>query len=281
MSGTLSDSWRIARRAFGDLREAPGLLVFPLVAALAVSASFVLFVAGTFWLPGLLYPSGAVDAGRTPVGVVLFVAAYLVSTVAAVLAQAGLTAVALRRLEGRSATTAEGWRMVRLHLGRLLLWALVAATVGLVIQLLAARFRGLGGLVLRIAAGAGWSLITYFIVPVLLFESESFGGSLRRSANLFLNTFGRTLVTNFFVGLLTAAGVLAALALGVFGFYELVAGDPVPGLTLMAVGLSVGVLVALVGATVEGILRAALYRYATTGQIETGLLPVAYRSARF
>ena len=280
MPGTVSDSWRIARRASGLLRETPGLMVFPLVAALAVAASFVLFLAGTLWLPGLLYPSGGADAGRTLVAAVLFVTAYVVSTAAAVLAQAGLTAVALRRLEGQSATPADGWRVVRAHLGRLLLWALVAATVGLVIQLLAARFRGLGGLLLRVAAGAGWSLVTYFIVPVLLFESEGLGGSLKRSANLFIHTFGRTLVTNFFVGLITMAGVLVALALGVFGIYELLAGDLVVGLTLIAAGLSAGGLLTLIGATVGGILRAALYRYATTGQIETGFLPWEYRAAR-
>ena len=280
MAGTFSDSWRITKRAFGMIGETPGMLVFPLVAGVTVIATFLLFVGGTFWLPGLLLgpaTSGGFSSAQQALALVLFVAAYFVSNFVGVYTTAGLIGVASLRLAGRPATPADGWRIARQNLRRLLIWSLTAATIGLLIQLVSSRFRGLAGLVLRVAAGATWGIVTYFMVPVLLFEHEGNWASLKRSAHLFLDTFGRTIVTNLVVRLIVAVGVFAAVILVFLGLFSLLSGAVLTGLLVIAAGVSIGIILALIGSAAEGVVRAALYRYATTGQVDSGWVPSDYR----
>lgn len=276
MAGTFADSWRITKRSFALIGETPGMLVFPLVAGITVIAAFLLFVAGTYWLPPLLFPPGNIVTGQEVVGLVLFVLAYFVANIASVYATAALTGVATLRLNGQPATTADGWRIARTNLRRLLLWAILAATIGLAIQLVSSRFKGAAGLVIRVAAGASWSIVTYFMIPVLLYEREGAWASLKRSAGLFVNNFGRTIVSNFVVGLIVGAGIVLAVVLLFFGVFALVGGSLLLGLLIVAAALSVVVVLALIGAAVEGIVRAALYRYVTTGQIDPNLIPSDY-----
>lgn len=282
MAGTFADSWRITRRAFGIIGETPGMLVFPLVAGATSIAAFLLFVAGTFWLPELLFaanPSSGLSSAQQGTALALFVLAYFVSTFAATYTTAALTGVAMLRLSGQPATPADGWRIARQNLRRLLLWSLIAATVGIAIQILASRFKGIAGLLVRAAAGASWGIVTYFMIPVLLYEREGAWGSLRRSAGLFVDTFGRTLVTNLVVGLLVGVGLFGAIVLGIAGLFLLLSGSLLVGLLLIAAGVSLAVILSLIGSAAEGIVRAALYRYATTGQVDPAWIPAAYRGA--
>jgi hypothetical protein len=72
------------------------------------------------------------------------------------------------------------------------------------------------------------------------------------------------------------------VVLGVVGLYLiffLVPSNALVGIVLIVTALGLGVLVAIIGASAEGVLRAALYRYATTGKIDPDLMPPAYRMA--
>ena len=66
------------------------------------------------------------------------------------------------------------------------------------------------------------------------------------------------------------------MAVGIVGIVLLVGGSTVVGIVLIGVALAIAIGVALLGSAAEGILRAALYRYATTGQIDPGLMPAKY-----
>jgi len=276
MAGTFAESWRLTKTSFRLIREDRALLIFPLVAGLSILGVIALLILGEFFLvfPTLSSggPSGAVEAA----GVVLFLAAYFAMVFLSIYCTAALIAAATLKLSGQQPTAADGWKAARARLGRLAAWAILSATVGLVIQVVASRIRGIGGLIVRIAGGAAWGVVTYFIIPVLLFEDLRPWPSLKRSAVLFTSTLGRTLVSNLALGLILGAGVVVAVILFILGVIFLVGGAFVLGLVLLAVGLAIGVLVALIGSAAEGILRAALYRYATTGKIDPDLYPPGY-----
>jgi Family of unknown function (DUF6159) len=280
MTGTFSDSWRLTKTSFRLIGQDSALLVFPLVAGFSALAVMVLFAVGTFFLAPLLNIGGNTVTSFEVVGLVLFVIAYFAATFITVYATAALVGAATLKLNGQQPTAADGWRIARANLGRLTVWSLFSATVGLLIQLLSARVQGIGGLIVRVAAGVTWSVVTYFMVPVLIYERQPTWASLERSAKLFVGTFGRTLVSNLVLGLLIGAGIVAALVLGLFGIFSFVSGSVYVGLVLIVSALGVAIFVALIGATAEGILRAALYRYATTGKIDPDLLPSGYQPLR-
>ncbi len=277
--GTFSDSWRLTKISFGLVFQDSALLVFPLVAGLSAIAVLALFALGTFYLAPHLLIGGSLSTSYEVVGLVLFVAAYLSTTFITIYATGALIGAATLKLEGQQPTASEGWKIARANLSRLLVWALISATVGLLIQLVSSRFRGAAGIVIGGIAGATWAIATYFVIPVIIYQKSTPWQSLGRSAKLFLNTFGRTLVTNIVLALIVGAGIVAAVVLGVLGLFLLFSGSTILGIALIVTALGVGVLVALLGASAEGVLRAALYRYATTGKIDPDLMPTAYKTA--
>ncbi len=279
MPGAFSDSWRLTKTSFRLIHQDPALLIFPLVAGLSALAVLVLFFLGTYFLAPVVFPASGVT-GYQIMGVVLFLIAYFAMTIITVYTTGALVGAATLKLNGRQPTAADGWRIARENRGRLIVWALIAATVGLVIQIVSARFRGIAGLLIRLVGEATWAVVTYFMIPVLIYERTPVWRSLTRSARLFIGSFGRTIVSNFVLGLIVALGIVAAVGLGVAGFYFLVGGSRILGFGLLAGALGIGVLVALIAATAEGILRAALYRYATTGKVEPDLIPPTYLAAR-
>lgn len=188
-----------------------------------------------------------------------------------------MVGAATLKLNGQQPTAADGWRIARANLGRLVVWALFTATIGLLIQIISARVQGIGGLIIRAVGGATWGVVTYFMIPVLVYERAGTWASLERSAKLFVGTFGRTLVSNLVIGLLIGVGIVAAVVLGIFGLFSWVNGSVLLGLTLIVSALGIAIFVALIGATAEGVLRAALYRYATTGKVDPDLLPPGYQ----
>jgi len=280
MAGTFSDSWRLTKTSFRLIFQDSALLVFPLVAGFSALAVMVLFALGTYFLAPVLLIGGSSATSFEVLGIALFIVAYFVCTFITVYATAALVGAATLKLGGQQPTAADGWRIARANLGRLLVWSMFAATVGLLIQIISARVQGIGGLLIRAVGGATWAVVTYFMIPVLIYERAGTWASLERSAKLFVGTFGRTLVSNLVIGLLIVVGIVAAVILGVSGLFLWFGGSVLLGLSLIVAGLGVAIFVALIGATAEGVLRAALYRYATTGKIDPDLLPAGYQTLR-
>jgi hypothetical protein len=279
MVGTFADSWKLTKTSFRLIREDRALLVFPLVAGLSILGVIALLLLGEFWLLAPAVSSGGPSTLVEVAGVVLFLAAYLVMTFLSVYCTAALVGAATLKLSGQQPIAADGWKIARARLGRLVVWALLTATVGLVVQAISSRVRGIGGLIIGGVAGVAWGVVTYFMIPVLLFEDQRPWPALKRSGHLFTSTFGRSVVSNLVLGLLLGVGIVAAVVLAILGVVLVAGGALVPGLVLLGVGIAVAVIVALIGSAAEGILRAALYRYATTGNIDPSLLPSAYQGS--
>jgi hypothetical protein len=65
----------------------------------------------------------------------------------------------------------------------ILLWAVVAATVGMALDAIHERV-GFVGRIIATITGAAWSLATFFVVPVLVLEMTGFDETLLKQAFL-------------------------------------------------------------------------------------------------
>ncbi|HEV2317596.1 MAG TPA: DUF6159 family protein [Thermoplasmata archaeon] len=267
---------KITRTSFRMIREDHALLWLPLISGLCLLAVLGLvfgpLLAVLLWSPGSWSFLFGSTAGEVLVAAVL-VALYFVLVFVGTFFTAGLVGAAMMKLDGGAPTVGDGIRFARQKLRRILVWSLIAASVGLLIQIISSRIQGLGGIVLRIAAGATWGIATYFIVPVLVFEDLPTWGSLKRSAGLFLQTFGRTFVSNIVLALIAVGIGIAGFVALVLGIVLAAQGSLVVGLVLVSLGIAIFVTDAVLTTAVSGVMRAALYRYATTGRIDPGLLP--------
>jgi Family of unknown function (DUF6159) len=280
MPGTFSDSWKLTKTSFRLIAEDRALLVFPLVAGVSTIAVIGLLIAAEYWFVApVILGGGSLTTPAEVLAILLFIAAYIAMSFLSVYCTAALVGAATLKLDGQQPTAADGWKVARSRIARLTIWALITATVGLVIQAIQRRVGGIAGALIGAAGGASWAILTYFMIPILLYEDQRPWPALKRSGHLFVSTFGRTLVTNVVLGLLIGLGIVGAVVLGVIGLFVLFGGSVALGLVLIGVAIAVAVIVALIGSAAEGILRAALYRYATTGKIDPDLMPTGYAAA--
>jgi len=141
------------------------------------------------------------------------------------------------------------------------LWAVISATVGLILSAIRNRGGAVGSLAAGIA-GTAWSLVTFFVIPVMIFEEKGVLTAIKNSVSLFKKTWGENIIGSIGIGLVMLPVILVFVAV----FIAIIAASPlvVPLVVLFVVLLGVcGVLYS----ALRGIFVTALYIYAKTGTV--------------
>ena len=108
-----------------------------------------------------------------------------------------------------------------------------------------------------------WSLITFFVVPILVVEGVGPIDAIKRSAGLLRKTWGEQIVDNFSIGLVMFLAFVAVAVVGgvisavLFGLSDVLG---ILGVALLVAAL---IILGLIGSALSGIFNIALYRYAT------------------
>lgn len=268
MGNVFSRSFHIFKESLSVLRKDKEIMLFPILSGIfTMMAMAGMVYAGV--ITGFFARLGnGSELESNILGYAGLFVWYFVSWFIVIFFNVAVIHCAKIRFEGGDPTVADGFRASTTHLGRIATWALVAATVGLLIRIAADRAKFVGKIVASIA-GAAWAIATFFIVPVIIFEKKSMKDSIKQSANLVKKTWGESLVSAGGVGLfmmmLGAAGLLLPIA-GMFIGVQ----AAVIGLGIMAfywLGLMV------VSSALTGIFRAGLYLYATEGKLPQGFTP--------
>ena len=78
------------------------------------------------------------------------------------------------RLEGGDPTLKDGFRIANQNLGAIFGWAIISAIVGMIIRALKnIRFKDFPiGRIIGSIFGFAWTMITFFIIPVLIYEKN-------------------------------------------------------------------------------------------------------------
>lgn len=271
MAGPMSRfarSWDLFKTSLSVVRQDKELLWMPVLSALA-SLVAVLAVAGVglgsgLW-PQTTNPDGSANYGGAALAFVLYILLAFVT----LFFNAAVVAGATERLKGGDPTMGSALGAAWKKAGRLFLWSIVVATVNVILQAIRERSGALGR-ILAGFAGMAWNLATFFMVPILLFEAEGIGSSVKRSGSLFRKTWGETVIGSAGLGLAGMVfgigaflvGLLAIFLLAPFGLAGLVA-----GVVVLVLGI---VLVAALFSVLDGVYKAALYRYATAGEAAGG-----------
>jgi hypothetical protein len=256
--GRIANSWDIAKRSWAVLRSDKSLAWFPVF-------SFIgsLVVAGV--IVGLIALMGVDDSSNgeslKPLGWVLVGFGYVGLAIVQTYFLAGLVAGADERLRGGRTTVSGALQVANSRLHRLLPWALVSATVSIVLSILE-RY-GIVGRIVAGLVGLAWNLVTFLTIPILVIEDVAVGQAFRRSKDLFKKTWGENVVGQAGLGVLGFLVILPALALFAIG-----AAIGTAGLVVLGAVAVVWIVVAsTVTAALNGIYRTALYRYATSGEV--------------
>src|SRR5437667_3848354 len=253
--------WQLTKVSLGILRKEKGLIVLPFLSLLLTGAAWLVFLISIFFFTAT--PTNPFGYWLFYVGLAIV---YYVTFFVSIYFNAAVMGAAMIRLNGGDPTISDGLKVANENLRRIAGWALLSATVGLILRAIAER-AGIIGRIIAGFAGAAWGVITYLVVPVLIFEKVGPWAAVKRSGSLLRKTWGEAMGGYFSLG---AIFILLALP----GLLLLIGGVAIGGIAGLLVGAGIAgvywLILGLLGAAAQSILVTALYRYATTGKLGFG-----------
>jgi len=257
-------SWRI-------LMEDKKLLAFPLISGIVT-----LLVIATF-IPLIFFSNGLFSfSTNTAGGIVCLFIFYLISYFVVIFFNVGLISCVHAKLNGKDMSVKEGLAAAASHLSTIIVWAVIAATVGLILHMIEDRAGFLGEIAAAVVGGV-WSLVTLFVVPVLAFEDKGVFDAMKESLSLFKKTWGESVVGTISISLIFAAIGFVGLLL-VLG--TLFIGDTTLFLIALALFIVLVAVLAILSSAMQGIFIVALYTYAKTGSAP-GVFPPGVVESEF
>ena len=265
----LSRSWNITKPTFSVIWQDKEMLLFPFFATIAS----MLYVAAILVPSGVLQVLGDSDAAGASWGgleyTILFFAYIGLAFIATFFNVCGVYTTKTR-FEGGDATFLDSIRFGMSKIGIIFQWSLLAATIGLALAMLerlAERLGGVGGIIVKIirsVLGMVWSVVTLFVVPVLVYENASPTQAVRRSKDILKKTWGESLARAFGLGIIQFLCILAVIGI-TLGLLTLAPKGLGTFLVVALGGLS-SLCIILVFNVANTVFNTALYVYASTGE---------------
>jgi hypothetical protein len=252
----IRNSWELAKVSWSVLRSDKSLAVFPLLSALA-GLAVVGVVAGLIAATGVNSANGGSLKG---IGYVFIAAGYIASAFVTTYFLGALVHGANEALEGRHAELGECFGAANNRLHRILPWALVQATVSIVIQALESQ-RLIGQIVASLI-GTAWAVLTFLTVPIIMLEDLGPIVAVKRSGQLLRRSWGENLTAQVGFGIFGFVALLPAALLVAIGAAT---GSLVVVIALATVAVAWAVVTILAVSALSGIYRTALYRFAVDG----------------
>jgi hypothetical protein len=272
-------SWQLVQASWNVLRSDRELLVLPAVsgaAAVTLGASFLALGYGAGFFERV--QGGQVVHFSLSLYAEIFVW-YILQYFIVFFFNTALVAAALDRLNGGQPTLRDALALAASRSGQILGYAVISATVGVLLRVLAERLGLIGRIIQGVVVLAG-TAATVVVVRVGVVEGGGRIAAIQRSASLLRRSWGENLIGNG--GISLAMGI----ACGAIGFVGICGGTLAVHQGQQALGIFlyasavVGVLaVALVGSALTAIYTASLYCYAAFGEPPHGFDPALVRQA--
>jgi len=281
----------IARECWDLLRANPEWLKIPLFSAVGVAIISVIFGIIALVVFGALIaasPSAVADTANTYgsssdsssilysiAGIVLLFLYYFSVYGIVIFSETALVGVVLMKMRGEKEhpVAADGFALAQTRLGAILGFAALSATVGMIARAVSDSGRRSRNLILMIIAmivaaiiQGSWTIATLMVTPVIAAENLGTFPAIKRSWQLFKQTWGDQLIGRFTLGMFGCLMFLGALVPGalVGGLGLLVNSVPVIGIGVVVIFIGFAIVSLLTNAA-SGIFKAVLYQYATAG----------------
>ena len=176
----------------------------PIISAIfCLAATVIIFCVGALVLvplgtvPHALAQQKLLGQEMAPFVFLFYLATYSI----AIFFNVALVSIASNRLAGGRATLNNGLQVAWTRKWRILQWALLAATVGMLLKMIEGRLKFLGRMIVGII-GFVWTLASFFVIPLLAAEDMGPVEALYKSAEIFRDTWGEEVTGGFSFGLI-------------------------------------------------------------------------------
>jgi hypothetical protein len=271
-SGRFGRGWELAKSAWRVFRLDKELTVLPLIGTIVS----IVAIAGFFGLAATI--SNNIDPNSTSswdIGLgnwtwPFWFAFYIVTTTIANFFASAVIQGAMTRFRGGDPTVRSSLAAVTRKFKPLLLFSIMMSTVGLLLDIVADRVPFAGRIAVWLV-GAAWNIANFFALPIIIMDEKTVMPlqATRQSVGMVRKVWGESVVANVSiaaVGFLTT--VLYTMLSGILVAVLAAAGllNTASAIALLAVGILGLIILLLVFSVLSGIVKAAVYHYATSGE---------------
>ena len=272
--GNISNTIHLMKSCVNVLKKDKELVLFPIMAAICV----IVLLGIIFSIGGIAFSDGPEnqEGGIILLAILIFGANFII-----VFFNSALISAALERLRGGDPNISSGLSHAFKHVHHIFLWSIIVTIMALIFAAIRSmgRNRGMMGQIMtELFASflqAGWAMMTFFVVPIIVSENLGPISAIKRSSGLFKQTWGNQVAANFGFGIFQILAILASGAIGwIFGLVS-----PIFGMIVGFLCASISVSIIY---TLEGIYKAALYEFAMGEkplEFEQQDLRTAYRAS--
>lgn len=272
MGRRISNGIELSRQSWAALRQNPQLLMFPVISMIGMIIVTILF-----FIPLAALVPGFVDTtsrnSSDVVGLIVLFLYYFLTYSVVIFSNTALVGAAMKLIRGEPATVQDGLNIAFARIGKIIVYALISATIGVIARSIREAGRRSNNLVVAIITAiiggliqGAWNLVVFFVIPVLVVENVGVLDSLKRSWELFKQTWGENFVGGAVIGGISCLLYLAVFLVGgALIALAVSAGSVVLAVIVAAVVVLAIVVLGLLSGAVNGIFQASLYQYATTG----------------
>ncbi|MCW5921869.1 MAG: hypothetical protein KIS77_05955 [Saprospiraceae bacterium] len=267
----LSNGWQLAQVSFATINKNKSLLLFPVFSSVSLILVLATFFGGTFFFVGEDVERLLNDeqyGGLLGYGLIFLY--YLINFFIIVFFNAALIHCAIKVLDGEETSVEEGLSFAFSKIGKIFSWSVFAATVGTLLQAL--QNAGKVGEIVAAIVGIAWSIMTFFVVPILIYEDRGVMDAVRQSGRLMKQKWGESLAGNVSFGLFHLLGVFVAMVL----FFLLSSVNVLLGLVVAVLAI---LLVSTIVTAARTVFVAAVYNRVTgkpVGEFNGDLLDSAF-----
>lgn len=262
--GRIKAGWLLFKEAFRFMWADKEMLWLPVISLFA-NVILLGFIVGVIVVVALTFSPEFFE--KYPVEYLFIFLLYVAGAFVLAFSQAAVAHLVFIRAHGGDATLGQALKKAFSHWLGLLAWSVITATVGIILRIIYDRSKLLGKIITSLI-GAAWSILTYFVVPAIVIDNQGPFDSIKKSALVFKQTWGETMVSNIsYIGIFMIAHVLALFSImGIVIF-----GAVLNSVLVMILGLIVAVVwivaFSLVSSSIAAVLRTLLYIYATEGTV--------------
>lgn len=273
-------TWDLMKSSWAVLMRDKALLLFPVVSGIACFLVLLTFIVPAVGLGG----SGMRGLGQGTgglAGYVLLFCYYLCNFFVVYFFNAALVDFVATRLKGGEPTLGTSLQAAIACMPQIAMWAVISATVGVVLKALESRAGFLGRIVIALV-GVAWTLVTFFVVPIIVIERKGALDAVGGSKDLLAKTWGKQIVSGLGYGLIGFLLTMPAIVVILLAIGGLVVsqGQHAGGwgsLAVLALLYLVGLGIVL--SALRAIFGVVLYLYARTGEAPAGFDAAVLRGA--
>lgn len=262
----LHNGWDLGLQSIDVIRNNKTLIFFPIISTISTLLIFMVISAGAFAAFGfdverIMNTAGSMEDSPQVMGYVILFIYYLINFTIVTFFNVALVYCARDIFNGYEVDHREGISFALSRIGNILSWAMLAATIGIILKIIEDRVGAVGAFVVGMI-GAGFTIASFFVIPVLVNEDIGPVDALKRSMSIVKEKWGESIGASFSFGVFYFLGaLLIALPIG-YLFYKI---NPIVGISI---GLLIMFLISIIITAAQTVFLTAVYQHINDRSVE-------------